>query len=383
MKNSARIWLVQPSLMPPGGGNGVAAWMLEALKTRYPLSVLTWSPPDLKAVNDYYGTDLRDRDFRLYTVPKVLRTLVELERDPFSIQKQGLLMRFAKTWRRPQEPAICAHNEMDLGERCIQYVHYPWMGLHYVNRRFLQRWRPWRVISGFSFERIRRNITLVNSQWTQCVYERIYQAPATVLYPPVWSDVPRRPWAERENGFVCVGRFSPEKQLGKLIDLLAAVRAAGEPVHLHLTGTAGPERFEQDYFRDLKLKTASLTDWVHWEEHLSRAQLSELMVAHRYGIHRMEEEHFGVAVAELMAAGSIVFAHNSGGPAETLAEFPSLLFRQQEEAVAKILNVLRDRSQHATLSDRLQRRAAEFSVGRFMEEIQKLVEATFATAVTV
>ena len=51
MSRRRKILLLQPSLQPPGGGNGVAAWMIEALKSDYALSVLTCWPIDLAAVN--------------------------------------------------------------------------------------------------------------------------------------------------------------------------------------------------------------------------------------------------------------------------------------------------------------------------------------------
>lgn len=384
--------------MPPGGGNSVAVWMAEALKKTYRLSILTWKPPDLSAVNNFYGTDLQTGDFQLYTVPKSWRTLAELDRDPFSIQKLCSLMRYAKLLRKPGEPAICAHNEMDLGAPCIQYIHYPWMSMHYhapergdvahsasANRPWLrwfgsQAWsslRPWRLISGFSYERMRNNITLVNSQWTGKIFERIYQTPATVVYPPVWQSYPAIPWSHRENGFVCVGRISPEKQLGRLIDILAAVRAAGELVHLHLVGTVGSARFEQEYYREIKAKTAACADWIFWEENSSRAQLITLLSGHRYGIHGMQEEHFGIAVAELVAAQAVVFAHNSGGPAEILKEFPELRFMEEEEAVSNILTVLRNAGLQESLFAKLATVANRFSADRFMQEIQALVASTF------
>ena len=39
-----RVLLVQPSMQPPGGGNGVAAWMLQALAREHHVTVLSWRP---------------------------------------------------------------------------------------------------------------------------------------------------------------------------------------------------------------------------------------------------------------------------------------------------------------------------------------------------
>ena len=39
-----RVLLVQPSLQPPGGSNGLAAWVLQALLPEHRVTVLSWQP---------------------------------------------------------------------------------------------------------------------------------------------------------------------------------------------------------------------------------------------------------------------------------------------------------------------------------------------------
>lgn len=63
----SRILVVQPSLQPPGGGNGVCAWMLQALRDEHALALLTWKPVDLGPVNRYFGTSLRSTDLAVLT----------------------------------------------------------------------------------------------------------------------------------------------------------------------------------------------------------------------------------------------------------------------------------------------------------------------------
>gem|GEM_PF-6600788 len=52
-----RVLMVQPSLNPPGG-NGVAAWMIEALRPGHRVSLLAWEAPQLDLVNRFCGTSL-------------------------------------------------------------------------------------------------------------------------------------------------------------------------------------------------------------------------------------------------------------------------------------------------------------------------------------
>jgi len=44
------------------------------------------------------------------------------------------------------------------------------------------------------------------------------------------------------------------------------------------------------------------------------AKLIELMQTVSVGIHSMWNEHFGISIVEMMAAGMVMIAHNSGGP---------------------------------------------------------------------
>jgi len=38
----------------------------------------------------------------------------------------------------------------------------------------------------------------------------------------------------------------------------------------------------------------------------------------KVGLHTMLEEHFGISIVEMMAAGLYTIAHNSGGPKEDI-----------------------------------------------------------------
>ena len=38
------------------------------------------------------------------------------------------------------------------------------------------------------------------------------------------------------------------------------------------------------------------------------------MAASKVGLHTMKQEHFGISIVEMMAAGMLTIAHKSGGP---------------------------------------------------------------------
>ena len=66
------------------------------------------------------------------------------------------------------------------------------------------------------------------------------------------------------------------------------------------------------------------------------------MAQHRYGIHTMENEHFGIGVAEMVRAGCIPFVHDSGGPVEIVGGRSELRFRDAPEGAAAMAVAMRD-----------------------------------------
>lgn len=319
-----KVLLVQPSLQPKGGGNAVAVWIIEALKRECEVSVLTWEPVSVTAINRFYGTSLDSFDFNVYSVSRLMRGLADLDPDPHSVQKSSLLMRLCKKMKNDYDVVITANGETDLGCRGIQYIHYPSFNrFEPICRQFVDlpwyrrlwgliqgRYRPWMAISGYSFDRMKENITLVNSDWTGCKFREFYGGETVTLYPPVPGEFHDIPWEQRENGFVCIGRISEEKRLEKIIDILSKVRSQGEDTHLHIIGTRG---YNMDYYKKVVEKARENASWVSLSENLPRPELVRLVSKHKYGIHGMTDEHFGIAVAERVRAGCIVFVPNDGG----------------------------------------------------------------------
>jgi glycosyltransferase involved in cell wall biosynthesis len=379
-----KILLVQRSLQPPGGGNAVAVWMIEALKQEFEVTTLTAQPIDIEAINRFYGTSLTPTDFRTYVLPWPLRQLQHLDPDPFSIQPLCLLMRRAKQMRPYFDVIISTDGEADVGCPAIQYVHYPWLARLYQPQKGLTRrtyWqfinahcRPWRLVSGFSFERMKQNFTLVNSNWTGNRFEEFYGVQTQTIYPPVAGAFPQTPWPQRENGFVCLGRIDPEKRQLDLIDLVARLRTQGHNLRLHLVGTRGSHPEAVAYYRRVQQQVQENADWVFLHENLSRAELLQLVSRQRYGLHGMPDEHFGIAVAEMVQAGCIVFVRREGGQTEIVGGNDRLLYGSIDEAVAKIERVLNSHLEQQILRNYLNARQNLFSTDTFKHRIAAVVQ---------
>jgi len=57
-------------------------------------------------------------------------------------------------------------------------------------------------------------------------------------------------------------------------------------------------------------------DWdVRFSSNIPFLEVQALLGKATVGLHTMQDEHFGISVVEFMAAGAVVLAHNSAGPA--------------------------------------------------------------------
>jgi glycosyltransferase involved in cell wall biosynthesis len=105
---------------------------------------------------------------------------------------------------------------------------------------------------------------------------------------------------------------------------------------------------------------------------MDRSQLLAELAQHRYGIHPMEEEHFGIAPAELQRAGCIPFVRNSGGPVEIAGGDRRLTYDGVDEAAEKIARVIQDPALERELVSQVSERRDWFSTERFCESVREI-----------
>ena len=337
MTRRPRLLFVQPSLQPPGGGNGVAAWM--------------W-----------------------------LRRIVDAPPLPLAMLRTAVMINSVRRRAAEYDLAITANNEADFGSVGVQYVHYPWnmfprpaVDLRWYHFEFLLApyYRLCVALSGFSADSMRRNITLVNSDWTGRQAWTRYRIASRTVYPPVTMVASSLGWEARSPEFVAIGRIAPEKEMERVIDIMTGVRAQFPAVRLHVVGTTDHTRYYGRIPRRIRAG-----DWIQLHEDLPRAELDALIGRVRYGIHGMREEHFGMAPAEMVRAGCIVWVPDGGGQVEIVGD-ARLTYGSIEEGVAKITRTLGDADEQARLRAHLATRASLFSTERFMQQVRAAVaEAT-------
>lgn len=221
-------------------------------------------------------------------------------------------------------------------------------------------------------------MTLTNSDWVGDLVRKTYGIETVTLYPPAAGGFRRMPWAQRENGFVCIGRINPCKRIEWIVELLDRVRTEIPEVRLHIVGPSDIMPGSHAYRRKLAELFRSNADWVELHENLPREELLELLARNRYGIHAHTDEHFGIAVAEMVLAGCIPFVYDRGGPVEIVGGDSRLLYSSADDAMEKIVRTMTDLPQQENLLTKLAARAQLFSAERFMREVRGIVERALA-----
>ncbi len=349
------------------------------------MTLATLTVPDVAAVNRTFGTSLRAEDFQVFPAPPRYGTLRRAMRTQGALLDICLTMRLAQNVDREQhfDLLFSTENEADFGRRGISYVHFPWV---YLPRPEVEmRWfhRIPGVLNGYrvfcqriarsSNEGLRRNLMLANSKFVARHIQAVHGIGSTVLYPPVAGGFPDVPWERRKQGFVAIGRFTACKRWDMAVSIIEEVRRRGHDVTLTLIGSR-----DDAAWYDRLAAMAGEHPWFRMKSDISRAELAEEVASHRYGIHTMECEHFGLAPAEIQRAGGIVFVHRSGGPMEIVGEDPRLMFENVSDAADKIARVLESPDECADVQRQLTAQRGKFSEEVFCSSLRDIAERFMA-----
>lgn len=364
----------------------MTAWTIQALRDDFEITLATLGSVDWATVNRSFGTSLVDSDVDVRIAPLRYRGLIRLLPTRGALLECQLTSAWARELdgRRRFDTLLSLQNEADFGRPAIQYIHYPcWylprpaFELRWYHRipGLLGLYRGLSVrCSGATVEGWRRNLSIANSRFVAGRTGAVHGGRPVVIHPPVPGGPPAAEWESRRGSFVAVGRFSSYKRWPMAVSIIDSVRARGHDIGLTLIGQIGGPG---DLAEKSRLeRMAASRPWFRILTDLPRAQLLAELAAHRYGIHTMEEEHFGIAPAELQRAGCITFVHNSGGPVEIVGGDPRLTFDTAEEAARKIAHVLDNPGEEQSLRASVESRYDWFSTERFCAAIRSAVIQT-------
>jgi glycosyltransferase involved in cell wall biosynthesis len=362
----ARVAVLHNTLDLRGGADAVCLHVCEALQDDHDVTLFTISKTALSDLNGTFDTAVD----------------VPVEQPPFAdplargfdaatpyvgpqLPLRSVLL--YATFRRHAaafDVAVSTANEFDLPLPSVQYVHFPQFFHRYAPAADPGHLNPlWSRLAGPQDRSLPADATVVaNSAWTADVAEPIYGRRPGVVHPPVDPIPDPLPWDHREQGIVLVGRIAPDKRALAGIEVVDRVRERGHDCHLHVVGTAAPAY--REYVQRVE-RAAANRDYVSLERDVSRDRLEHVLATHRYGLNMKREEHFGMALAECVAAGILPFAPDGGGQRDVVGD-PDRLFDSPEDAAATIARAIERDDRPTDPRDR-------FGSDRFHAEIRRLV----------
>ena len=373
-----KIAIVHPELGFVGT-EAVAIWIMEALKKDFGLTLITTAIPDFDKLNIFFGSSL-DKNISIVNVPlpKVLTNTVRVR-----LLKLHFLMKYCKKHKTDFDLFFSSYGEMDFGKRGIQYIHFPEINTEakfVLKSHFYRDSLPRRIyqrlgymISGYSKDRVKNNLTLANSKWTKKIIDDFYSIESIVVYPPVLDDFEKVKWEEKENGFIFIGRISPDKRPLEIIQILKKVREKGHDIHIYILGNVG---MDLGYVEKVKHE-AKVNPWIFYKGKVPRDKLRDIVSKQKFGINGKKYEHFGIVVAEMIKAGSIVFVPNNGGQVEIVNRNEKLVYNTDEDAVKKIIQILVSKKLQDEIRNTLKLDSLKYSVSNFKSQIRNIVKNFF------
>jgi len=373
-----RLVVIHPDLRSIGGAEAVCMNILEALQDEYDLHLITYNGANIERLNKSFNTHVKAENLTTHQ-PWIFRAISSISPNRLSILKDALRTAYLNSSLPEFDLIISTKNELYLDKFTIHYIHnssYP----EYIDpnpetvvRKIYHSLS--RDIGGFDEDKLQNDVLLANSHWTAAPLSEYYGVESTVVYPPI--DTARftdQAWADRESGFLCIGQIDPRKNIVENIDIIVKLRNRGHDVHLHILGPIN----SQDYYRRVT-DEADKYDFIHVEGEVSFERMTKMICSHKYGIHGMLKEHFGMVIAEMVSGGMIPFVPNGGGQVEIVNKNEALIYGSSADAVEKINDVLSNTEVQRELRSELQKMKMAFTKDRFQQEIRDVVRKTIDT----
>lgn len=235
--------------------------------------------------------------------------------------------------------------------------------------------------------------SLVNSTFTLEHLNSIWNRELHRVYPPCDVDhlkaLPRDDARPEKIRILSLAQFRPEKdhplQLQALYELREIVpEELFSNITLVLCGSCR-NADDAQRVKDLSdlSKYLSLENNVEFKVNLTYEELLTEMQNAYIGIHTMLDEHFGIAIVELMAAGLITVAHRSGGPLLDIIETSEAsrlgyLALTAEEYAHTLKHILYLHDEEiAEIRERARASVDRFSCKKFQEEFLRAIEPLF------
>lgn len=379
-----KIGVVHDYLNSGGGAESVCMTICDTLEEDHTVELITLENPDISYLNEQFNTSVSKTSVKIpskqiISLNNLLDFIEQLSSKSLLVLKKSIFYQYIKYIESNYDLMFVTKGEINLSTDSIHYIHCPKDAL---GSEGYKRTIPIQVeddsvkrlyhkicsrIAGYSTEQMGNQLVLANSKWTKELTDTLYMTDSKVVYPPIETENNQKvPWIEREEGFVMIGRITPDKRIMESIEVIEWLNSRGHNVHLHIIGAEN----DLPYCREVRKKSDQL-DYVFLEGRVPREKLLKIMRCHKYGIHMKSPEPFGMVVAEMVSSGIIPFVPRSGGQKEILNN-KLLTFGNISEAKSCIESILSDKKIQKEIRTDLS--VERFSKRNFEKEINKYVD---------
>jgi glycosyltransferase involved in cell wall biosynthesis len=143
----------------------------------------------------------------------------------------------------------------------------------------------------------------------------------------------------------------------------------GHDIHLHIVGSINDSK-NKAYIESIKDLCNQHKNWVFLEGILGGKDKCGLISQHKFGFSARKNEPFGIAVAEMIKGGCIVFIPDGGGQIEIINH--SELIYDEADILMKLNAVLSNKAKQEALRKHLRIQAKFFSSNKFMSDVKAL-----------
>lgn len=228
------------------------------------------------------------------------------------------------------------------------------------------------------------SLTMVNSSWTKEHIAALWRPRRLILvYPPCDTrGLETLPLPGRDrNMIVSIAQFRPEKNHKLQVEMVEALVKNGlSDVVLHMIGSTrvgneGDKMLVEGLQEEIRRR--GIEKNVKLAIGVSNASLkADYFAKAAMGVHTMADEHFGIGVVELQAAGVVVVAHDSAGPKKDIvgASTPpaGLLAATLQQYVEGVMTLMKkSEEEYRVMQENGRRQARRFSDEAFVQSFSR------------
>jgi glycosyltransferase involved in cell wall biosynthesis len=251
----------------------------------------------------------------------------------------------------------------------IVYIHYP--TILRTSDKYGLHWALYDKLVEYSSSRLlgKPRLVLCNSAWTADKFTRAYSTGynVNVLHPPVDVEFFRKAASkDKENIVVTVSRFTPEKNMEKIVDVAGRLR------EFKFIMIGGRAKYSEPVIDHINKRINELrADNVELLFNTPRDKLREILGSAKYYLHPPYPEHFGVSVVEAMSAGCVPIVYRDGGAwHDVVSRVSDTLGYYDIHIVPHIIREIeRDKRLYEKLRERSLEVSSMFTYNRFKERL--------------